>query len=1200
MRTMKQSVARSLLIALSLVLLWGGLAGSAGAVDGDAPASGAPGAAESGGEATVTQAVYASADTGVLLAGDSFGGAPGALHLAGGGRGWSEPWQVQNSDTSVPGFNVADANALHYPELYQEGNYAIGGTKYLTAYRSLDLRPGGPFAAYLQDGKVGRPGQTLWLGALLRKDQNNGTSAAIGFDWPNTKLEAGFFGNSSTVDGTRYWGLSVNGTVYNSSAVLNIGEAALLVLKIEFGSPNRVSLFVNPSPLGPGGAPAANLEQTVDGSIAFTRVHLSGGEGNPNQFSVDEIRLGTGYAAVTPTFLDTEPPAAPGNLQAIKVTDTAVTLAWEPAQDNVGVTGYRVYRDGVLSLETAETSALVKELNRGTTYAFAVKAIDGEGNESAAAALEVTTDSEPADPARYHFENGETHGFKHLGGSPATVTHDGTRAYAGEGAVKIAFAGGSEHASVGLDQVDPLIGNGKTVSFMVYIPDSVQDFSIQPFLFGAGWTWNGSWYDTQYLKKNDWNKLEVTMSQGGAPSPWLGFFIHSANPGEIWLDSVTYTGYGQPDTEPPTAPGGLKSVSQTDETVTLTWNEATDNVKVTQYAVYVNGQEAGTTAARTFQVFGLQPATAYEFTVTARDEAGNESAASEAVAVTTDDAHVKLTGTPFGSEPAEASSTFDRAFDGDTGTSFVSRQAGYVGLDLGESQAKRPTKLKFHPQPGQSSMMAGGKFQGSRDGVAYETIYSVQAAQEGWNEVKVVQNRAYRYMRFIPAAGRAVQLAELAFYGVAGDANAPSAPTGFHAAKVTETTAELAWTPSQDDTGVVRYRIERAPDGALMGTSSEAGFTVKGLAPGETYRFVVLAEDGAGNRSEPSLPVEVTTTAAGVTVEAEAAETWVTVRGAITSGRGQEVTIEVLDPAGRAIHYAETVSGFEGSFLIGFPVEEPEPGTYTVLAGGAGAAEPASAVFVFVTPDTEPPTGSAAINGGAPFTNDRSVTVAIEAADADGTVSDLQWSADGGTEWSDWTAFTAELQLLLPEGDGDKEVLVRLRDAAGNSSEVLRAAIVLDTTAPVIELEGARAVYDVHETVNIACRASDALSGIASASCEPVSGLAYDFGTGSHTYAFSAADRAGNDASANVTFTVEATYAGVKSLTASWVADKGLRSALAAKLDAAAASDARGNTNARDGQLGAFINQVKAQMGKKIDAAHAEALIALAEGFSAE
>jgi predicted extracellular nuclease len=69
------------------------------------------------------------------------------------------------------------------------------------------------------------------------------------------------------------------------------------------------------------------------------------------------------------------------------------------------------------------------------------------------------------------------------------------------------------------------------------------------------------------------------------------------------------------------------------------------------------------------------------------------------------------------------------------------------------------------------------------------------------------------------------------------------------------------------------------------------------------------------------------------------------------------------------------------------------------------------------------------------------------------------------------------------------------------------------------------------------------------------------------------------------------------SLVESMVAKEGIASALCEKLEAAAASEARGNANAKAGQIGAFINQINAQRGKSISDVNATRLIDLAEAL---
>lgn len=91
---------------------------------------------------------------------------------------------------------------------------------------------------------------------------------------------------------------------------------------------------------------------------------------------------------------------------------------------------------------------------------------------------------------------------------------------------------------------------------------------------------------------------------------------------------------GVADTQAPTAPT-LSASGTTGTSTNLSWSGATDNVAVTGYDVFQGATLLGSTAATTFAVTGLTPATTYSFTVRAKDAAGNVSVASNAVSVTT-------------------------------------------------------------------------------------------------------------------------------------------------------------------------------------------------------------------------------------------------------------------------------------------------------------------------------------------------------------------------------------------------------------------------------------------------------------------------------------------------------------------------------------------------------------------------------------
>ena len=84
------------------------------------------------------------------------------------------------------------------------------------------------------------------------------------------------------------------------------------------------------------------------------------------------------------TVTDTTAPSAPTGLTAGTATTTSIPLSWTASTDNVGVTGYDVYRGSTLVGSSTTTSYTVSGLTAGTSYSFTVKAKDAAGNVSAA------------------------------------------------------------------------------------------------------------------------------------------------------------------------------------------------------------------------------------------------------------------------------------------------------------------------------------------------------------------------------------------------------------------------------------------------------------------------------------------------------------------------------------------------------------------------------------------------------------------------------------------------------------------------------------------------------------------------------------------------------------------------------------------------------------------------------------------------
>ena len=90
------------------------------------------------------------------------------------------------------------------------------------------------------------------------------------------------------------------------------------------------------------------------------------------------------------------------------------------------------------------------------------------------------------------------------------------------------------------------------------------------------------------------------------------------------------------------------------------------------------------------------------------------------------------------------------------------------------------------------------------------------------------------------------------------DTESPSIPTGLIASNTAETSTDLSWVESTDNTGVTNYEVFQ--DGVSIGlTAGSIAYTVTGLSASTSYNFTVTALDAANNRSVVSSPVSVLT-----------------------------------------------------------------------------------------------------------------------------------------------------------------------------------------------------------------------------------------------------------------------------------------------------------------------------------------------------
>jgi hypothetical protein len=92
---------------------------------------------------------------------------------------------------------------------------------------------------------------------------------------------------------------------------------------------------------------------------------------------------GSGAASTVGLAPDTTAPTAPANLVASPVSPSQINLSWSASTDNVGVAGYRIFRQGSLIATIAPSTAYQNAGLAPGSYFYSVAAFDQAGNVSA-------------------------------------------------------------------------------------------------------------------------------------------------------------------------------------------------------------------------------------------------------------------------------------------------------------------------------------------------------------------------------------------------------------------------------------------------------------------------------------------------------------------------------------------------------------------------------------------------------------------------------------------------------------------------------------------------------------------------------------------------------------------------------------------------------------------------------------------------
>jgi chitodextrinase len=366
---------------------------------------------------------------------------------------------------------------------------------------------------------------------------------------------------------------------------------------------------------------------------------------------------------------DVDAPSIPANVGGAPASDTQITVTWKASTDNVGVTGYSVYRDGVLVGSVTTTFFTDTGLTPGIAYTYTVAATDHAGN--------TTVPSDPSLPIV----------------TPATDFPPTVAITAPSSGASISGA-----VTVGADASDDVKLMG--VQFMLDGSALGAEDTVAPFsLSWATRSWpNGSHTLTAVARDggghtgtsdpvvvttaNDFtppvlSAVTATTGTSSAAISWL-----TDKPSNTQVQYGTTTAYGSQttlsnsmvtshaavitglrvgtvyhynarsadalgnlgvsgdmtvliaDAQAPTTPPSFTATVASPIRINLAWGASTDNGTVAGYRLYRDSVLITTRTSRSYADSALQPNTPYSYAVEAYDTAGNTSGQATVSATT--------------------------------------------------------------------------------------------------------------------------------------------------------------------------------------------------------------------------------------------------------------------------------------------------------------------------------------------------------------------------------------------------------------------------------------------------------------------------------------------------------------------------------------------------------------------------------------
>lgn len=366
------------------------------------------------------------------------------------------------------------------------------------------------------------------------------------------------------------------------------------------------------------------------------------------------------------------------------------------------------------------------------------------------------------------------------------------------------------------------------------------------------------------------------------------------------------------------------------------------------------------------------------------------------------------------------------------------------------------------------------------------------------------------------------------------------------------------------DGDALTYKWDIDNDGVADSTTTIPSLILR-FGDNGSYPVHVTVDDGKGSSASASTtvlianvsPVIATTNAPASVVMNQP----YTLSGTFTDAGSNDgpftVSIDWGDGANSTVNSSTTsfsathVYTTFGTFAIAYSVKDKDSGLSAPAAASVKATDP--------TPPVVTPSVAGTLGNNGWYTSDVHVTWAVSDPESGITTPPCA-------------------PITLSTDNAGITYSCAATNGAGLSASA-QTSVKRDATAPVVTYTGNAGSYTVDQTVAITCAASDAMSGIATSTCQNVNGAAYGFTVGTNTFSANATDKAGNAGSATASFTVRVTDDGLCTLVKRFVSNGGVANSLCVKL-------AKQNYEP-------FKNELSAQTGKKISAADAATLLRL-------